>query len=103
MAELSLTLQQVTDTANVLNDTVRSGKPLKVAVKDFNSLMLDLLFAVSQGSGTVNIDGQILDIAQPGTLALADFKINEASQAIQFIIRQVSFINDLQRQVGQIS
>jgi hypothetical protein len=103
MAELGLTIQQVIDTANVLNDTVRSGKPLKVAVKDFNTLMLDLLFAVAQGSGTVNIGGQILDIAQPGTLALADFKINEASQAIQFIIRQVSFINDLQRQVGQIS
>src|SRR3990167_11423544 len=94
---LSISAQDITNTANILNDVIRTGKPLKEAVKDFNTIMLSLLFAVAQGSGTVNINGQLLDVTQPGTLALADFKINEASQSIQFIIRQVSFINDLQR------
>ena len=95
--------QDVVDAASALDNVIKTGKPLKVAVKDFNDLMLRLLFAVARGSGTVDIDGQILDVTQPGTLALADFKINEASQSIQFIVKQVSFINDLQRQVGQIS
>ncbi len=82
---------------------IQSAKPIKTAVKDFYTLMKTLMFAVAQGSGTVEIDGALYDVSQPGTMALADFKINEASQGIQFVLKEIAFENDLDKQAGQIS
>ena len=99
----SFSSQDVVNTAQALDNVIRTGTPLKVAAKDFSDLMLRLLFAVAQGSGTVDIDGQQLDVTKPGTIELANIKIDTASSSIQFILKQLTFINDLNKQVGQIS